>query len=691
MAIIPTIGALTIAGTTVATIIGNVIFGGLMVGLSVLLAPKQSLPSAASFDVHNTALQEIPKRMSTVGIDRQGGAYVCYEAHNGWNVDVIALHAGHIAGFIGWYVNDRPVELDEDGYVQALADGSFAGNNLRILTRRGLDTETAYDEVIEKLPDGVWTTAHRGDGIASFAVLAAPVDVNDIAKVYASRVPKVSPVIKGLDDIPDWRDDSAGWSDNPVLGLAYYLQDTTHGGLGLTGIMASTMDMWTAAADNCDEDVALKAGGTEKRYRCGFSWYHESAPADVIASFIASFDGWIMPAGDGSLYIEGGFWSEPDEEDIITDDDIIEYTIDRGRADEDRVTELVATYTSPDHAYKPVDTQPITLDGWDGKRRSQTIDLKAVPSNGQAQRLLKSRMDELGSQMSGTFLMELVGAKALKKRDRRVQFSELSSLADIYIKVTNIEFDLVAQTHTVSWVQTVGPARYAWTPALEEKDAPPVRAYVGDDDLPQPVITSALAEVIRSSTGGALVYLDITIEDTEQPDLVIVERHRVTDKGGGVPGPWSTVADMDVATAGGFTNFQTGGVLSNSAYDIQVAVRTAGGTRGPWSAIETGISTAVSDTAPGSPGLSASVASGTVTATITAPNSATSYSVRLFRATSGAGFGASSPVAPASLAAANVIVHVADSPGTGAWDYYAQAFSSSGAASSPTGPVTVSV
>jgi hypothetical protein len=140
-------------------------------GLSVLLAPKIPKPDAALL----TLKQSVPQRRRAFGTVRSGGPYAFWKAKDDFAYDVVAIHDGEISQFLGFYLNDEKVTIYPDisgdlvltgGVIQGGADGRYTPPQVKIQYRTGLATETAYAELVAALP-GVWTNAHRGDGVAS--------------------------------------------------------------------------------------------------------------------------------------------------------------------------------------------------------------------------------------------------------------------------------------------------------------------------------------------------------------------------------------------------------------------------------------------------------------------------------------------------------------------------------------------
>jgi hypothetical protein len=132
-----------------------------------------------------------------------------------------------------------------------------------------------------------WTSQHRGDGIASVAVIFNPVKAKDFQKIYPAGSPDRMPASFAMQRqlLFDWRDstqtvyDPRTWkySENPVLARVHYeLVRKTRppsrapGDAGYWAEIANiygerwnkrfapTLDYLTAAANDCDVPVPLK-------------------------------------------------------------------------------------------------------------------------------------------------------------------------------------------------------------------------------------------------------------------------------------------------------------------------------------------------------------------------------------------------------------------------------------------------
>lgn len=269
--------ALTAAG-------GSMVLSGALQTIAGLFAgsPKPELTETA-------IRASVPPRVSGYGTNRYYMAYALYTtARDGTAVDVGVFHDGKASAIRAHYIGDKRVTLTGSGYVIGLADGQFGENddNVRVGTRLGNAVETAFSEVIAKVPDQ-WTANHRGDGCVTGFMLSKAVKTKNYQKIYPSGGPNQTPLSLVLDAQPvfDWRDptqdvgDPRTWkfSENVCLHHAHYelvrklppptlppddpdywdeIADIYTA--RWNRLFAPTLSYWTAAADDCDVPVPLK-------------------------------------------------------------------------------------------------------------------------------------------------------------------------------------------------------------------------------------------------------------------------------------------------------------------------------------------------------------------------------------------------------------------------------------------------
>ena len=260
---------LGVAEIAAGVLTGNValIITGAVTTIGALTAPGAPKPEQVE-----TALKSpTPARVTAYGTVRAYMAFTLYTtASDGTAIDVGVFHDGRIAAIVGYYLGDVKVTIDGNGRVQAGNGGQFGelSDIVKIYTRLGLPTETAFTQVIAKVPDQ-WTVNHRGDGCVTGAVLSAPVASKNYAKIYPTGGPNNMPLSLVLQAscVFDWRDPSQSqtdpstwkWSENAIVHLADYLLRFDNKRWAYH--VAPTLAFWTAAAN--DADVAMPLAGVE--------------------------------------------------------------------------------------------------------------------------------------------------------------------------------------------------------------------------------------------------------------------------------------------------------------------------------------------------------------------------------------------------------------------------------------------
>jgi hypothetical protein len=571
--------AASITAVTVATLA--------QVGPALLFRPNVPTPEFG----RSVKRQPIPDRVSGYGRARVGGAYMLYETdgtNEGLALNVFAMHDGLIAGWGDIYLNDQTVTVGLDTYVESGPDlryGKF-GDLVRIETRLGEPTETNYSAVNLARPD-VWPTDARGDGIASLMMIAKGKSKENFARDYPNGLPLPSavgdlqycwdPRLGARGTIVDDADKAAsatwvGGSQNPILQLLDYMTNAETGmGLSVSRFLPN-IDAWEAAADVCDEAVPLAAGGTVPRYQSGGLYLHATAPADVIATILATCDGWMAQDANGCFTVQAGSYVEPTV--TIGEEHIVSLSRQFYREDERATNEIVVSYTDPTFDYTEVQTTPWRREAdilARGHVRSQPLALPWVQNNSQARRLAKIAAYKATAPISGTLTTTLDGLRAWSERRIRIQApSDGAAMADIVVDLLPLTLN-ADNTVSIPFVSSE-PDAYDWTTAEETAGA-------GDDTRPgdtapeTPVIDDVQPFDVTASSARLRIY----IEDATA-GLTYLARWRVTGETA-----WTNDAQQttQAATPHGF--IETGLVFADSL-DVQVALITAGGFQSEWSA-----------------------------------------------------------------------------------------------------------
>ncbi len=565
-----TIYAVAYYGTTAALTVG------LTYGSALLAMPDIPKPEVGKVNFK----QNVPPRRAGYGRARISGYYMLWEA-SADAFDVVALHDGKIGGFVSFYLNDDPVTLGYLGdphRVTPMEGDKYGGEGVFIDWREGLAVETSYSPAFDfsRLGGDVWTAAHRGDGIASGFLLCKAASAEHFPNRYPNGVPMLS-AVADLGLVCDWRDEAQSISDpatwqtsyNPVVNLAHYLCFAPHGpNYSWETRIAPRLAEWTAAANVCDEAVALKAGGTEARYRVGGFYNYDNAPSDVIGLLLSSFDGWMAEGGDGALIVRAGKYTAPTLTLDETEGHILGFQFRRFTPDNEAVNELRITFTSPAHDYTEVETDP-WRDEVDiaarGAIRTEQLPLTWVQSNGQARRLAKRRMSRMAAGVRGTVTTTLIGLEALGERYVRLKIPTVSTLANIVVEVESVEIDLMNLSCTITWT-AADPNIDAWNPSTEEGDGPVQPDRAEPMVIDPPTINSVTPYVV----GGT--RLSVALVDIGRPDLTPATRWRVD---GDVS--WVELTHPGAGASGGFVTVDTGFVPASETIEVQAKWIAAGG------------------------------------------------------------------------------------------------------------------
>jgi hypothetical protein len=176
------------------------------------------------------------------------------------------------------YFDDEALTLDGSGEITA--PSKWVGK-ARIKTHLGDQTTADADLVAES--DGLWTSAHVGNGICY--IYGRFLFDRD---AFPRGVPVITAKIRGK-KVYDPRTELTVWTDNAALCMRDYITSSY-------GLKANNVDdtNYSVAANACDESVSLAAGGTENRYTVNGSFTTTTAPRGIIASLSAAMAGYLI-------------------------------------------------------------------------------------------------------------------------------------------------------------------------------------------------------------------------------------------------------------------------------------------------------------------------------------------------------------------------------------------------------------
>ena len=361
------------AGTS---ILFGAISGALLTGVQVLLASVGSGDQKTSVERRIQRADVDTPRRTVYGRERVSGALVFYkEAAEGYLHHYVITVANHsIEEYTEVWLGDERIWSSASGgtydEISAYDDGTTWDSVIELYFRTGLDNQVVinrlknevaienarqadngeyeYDEdadqwyslsYIEELDTNFseqtryktttvrtaispsaaptsteWTDDHRLRGVAYVYARIRP----DFIAMPNGPDFRMSFVIKGKNDIYDPRDMSTGYSENAALIVADYLQESD---IGLNADATEIDNTALAVAANlCDEQVPLFAGGTEGRYLINGIVDADADPKSVLEDFADAMAGKIIYSGGKFVIVAGAYQPASfsiDEDDFV--------------------------------------------------------------------------------------------------------------------------------------------------------------------------------------------------------------------------------------------------------------------------------------------------------------------------------------------------------------------------------------
>lgn len=276
------------------------------------------------------------------------------------------------------------------------ADGTVDANYLNkvfMALNDGDENQAAQSDLVTQSAasfPGKWTAAHRQRGLAHAYIILI---FNN--KTFPDGLPDISFEVQGKSDIFDPRDSTYKYTNNAALIMADYLMNTKFG----CSVPPARVDMdrLSAAANECDEDVALINGGTEKRYTVDFTFDTDETKQSVLEKMVTGHG--------GSLTYVNGLWKvwparyhSPTV--TLTDADLRSAIKIKTRASRrDNFNAVRGTYTSPTNKWQVTDF-PIVKNNFyqnqdNGERNFEEMKYPVTLSPSACQRLSKIALEEV--------------------------------------------------------------------------------------------------------------------------------------------------------------------------------------------------------------------------------------------------------------------------------------------------------
>lgn len=548
--------ALGTAAVTVAVSFGTAYLAQQLRGSGSLYGATAPAPKPE--DVQQSTRQATAPRIRHYGRVKASGAWVFAESLNGTFYKVLALGHTRIDAIESYWVDETSVTIDGAGEVTLPLRLATA---CRIKTRLGDPAETHYSELTSVFPE--WTSDHRGDGIASlFATQRAlpqslylgafPNGINTSYRVVLRGARVRSPVTG-----------SVAWSDNAASVVQDYMTHPDGMRLPLGLFTTPQADAaWKAAHARCTEDVPLKAGGSEDRYRLWGSYRLDERPAEVLSRMLISCDGRLFPTSDGGLALDIGTWEDPS---VVIDEDVITGFADLSRGKDILTTAntIRATYTEPSQDYQTADADPWVDDEDVAGRGEIATDVSFImaPSHTQCRRLMKLAAYRANPQWTGQFQCNLRALAAINKRFVRIRYA-VFGIDDVF-EVNDFRLDIAEGgilRGVILHVQSMPETAYEWNEQTEEGQPPIMDSLDVSSEIPLP----EAFDVTLITTPQ--LYARLSFAAPPSPALVTQARGKLT-----AVSEWTSI---DVSE--GATSANSFALVSGEEYEFQVRHVTLG-------------------------------------------------------------------------------------------------------------------
>lgn len=664
-------GLVSAAGTLTA--IGNILAGvigiGISLGINALFGAKPT--TIKPQDGKGLVRQSVAPRTKHYGRIRSGGSLLAIETQNG-NLHQIAYQGeGPVDGFEEWYVDDRLVALDVNGFVQA----EPYNGKVRILWRKGLPTETYYADMAAAFPT-IWGPSYRGDGMATAYITAFGVKQQNFNSVYPNRLPTLNSVRRGC-PVYDPRSGVRAWSENLPLILREFLTDSD--GAQIDASYIEDNDFKTAA-DVGDEVLITNGGGTVSRYHGQLSYSLDAEPGDTISKLLIATDGRLFLRPSGKIGYLAGKWYEPTVS--IPDGALAQYELSDGSGPLREANEVTVKYTNVLSNYSEGTITPwrdeddVSLSG---QVKSIPIEAYEIQNHHHGRRVAKLKSRRSNPRWQGTITTDLRGMEAWDQRFIRVQ------VLDLGIDFESFEVKSIQEGDDDMTVvmEIVSMTAEAYELTSDEEGTPPLTPVAVSDDVlnaPDNLVVIGGQRAVSGSNKIAVITATWDL-DEDRDDLTARPQISLADADS-----WSDMVVSDTENSA-----EAIGLVDGALYDVQVGWLGPGGAPGPKSLIEN-IRATADPAKPGTPQDPQQSVSGlTVTISARAANDNTAY-FEFFRALSTQSFASATNISGDLRVSANQVMVFDDNPGVGTYRYWVLSKNGSGVvADVPAGPISAAV
>jgi hypothetical protein len=484
-----------VAGAVLHTAVSVAVTVGASYAIAKLTAPPIPRPSNGAFEFK----QPIPTRFFTYGGVKISGPILFLETSNGNRHlnKITAFGTRELDAFVKYFLDGIdntslavPV-VGQPGVFEIPVLRDVGGSHGFARYHIGDPDQVADDRAVTELgthPSNPWTTSHRLRGIPYAYALMYSGSVSAFPQAFPNGAIEFSVVggVKVYDPRKDSTNGGSGshrmnnpdsweYSDNQRLCALDWL--TWPEGYAKDWPRIDWAS-WVPQINLADENVPLKGGGTEKRYRVATKVSYDEPRSRVLHRLLQAGDQQLFTTADGLIGSRGGKWVAPTVS-LSAEADFNEAFFQHGVSMMERVNEFQLTCMLPERDYSEFELEP-----WGNKtdpeyiagiRRRVPLDLNMVPSQTQAQRLAKIYMAKRNPRWSGTVRTNFAGLDALGEDKISLQFAELHTTADPFdgpFWINGQIAFLPDRTGVTFPVASADPDSYTWVPSTDEQDLP---------------------------------------------------------------------------------------------------------------------------------------------------------------------------------------------------------------------------
>jgi len=461
------------------------ILAAVAIGLQLALQKKPATPQPS--DVQSNIRQPISPRRRIYGRFLTGSVVVFGFRRGEKSYVLHYIGEGPIEGYVSFRLDKKPVTLDGSGFVteeQYVLDGR---SRVQILTTLGTMSDGPFAAILAAFPeldDAAKPFRHRGCAMVLQIVEQVPQE--KIPDVYPNNLPSLQVLIDGLNNVYDPNAGTSGFTDNAGACLLAEIMDV----YGLTTADADMIDFGAFGdfIDHCNDNVGLKAGGTEKRYRAAGVIYMNAENEDRVKALAAVCNADVFIDRQGRISVRQKMRSTPAIALRAKNGDHLTIQLEGGRSEQKKFNTVKVSYLDPNLNYKENEViwrHAGFLDD-DGQELVSPIGATLCPSSTQAQRLGKLALyeqnpDFVGSLTSGPQALDLMEDYCFT-----LDLSPEDEFERVACASGEIEYDADQMTVSAS-IAVFAEGATDWTPATDEQDQvevpPELPSYVDDVTL----------------------------------------------------------------------------------------------------------------------------------------------------------------------------------------------------------------